>query len=133
MPKIHPIYKNIIVCKNGTIKRSDKKKIGFKINTRYAWVYVSKVGWKKVNYLVLETYNRFRKLNKVCRHLNGKSLDNRLTNLKWGTLSENALDRVKHGKQNPPPIHTPELRKKLSDFHKKFHVNRKRNKKGRFI
>ena len=35
------------------------------------------------------------------RHLNGKRQDNRLENLCWGTISENALDRSKHGRGTP--------------------------------
>lgn len=31
------------------------------------------------------------------RHLNGNKADNRLENLSWGSQSENALDRVRHG------------------------------------
>lgn len=32
-----------------------------------------------------------------CRHLDGDSSNNRLANLAWGTRSENARDRVRHG------------------------------------
>lgn len=32
-----------------------------------------------------------------CRHLDGNSLNNIVTNLKWGTKSENAQDSIRHG------------------------------------
>lgn len=35
-----------------------------------------------------------------CRHLNGDEQDNRVENLRWGTPSENARDRVRHGTHN---------------------------------
>lgn len=33
-------------------------------------------------------------------HVDGNRLDNRLTNLYWGTRSQNILDQVKHGTHN---------------------------------
>ncbi|AUR90563.1 HNH nuclease [Vibrio phage 1.162.O._10N.261.48.E3] len=32
-----------------------------------------------------------------CRHLDGDKANNAASNLKWGTILENALDRVEHG------------------------------------
>ncbi|WP_082946294.1 NUMOD4 motif-containing HNH endonuclease [Mycobacterium sp. E1747] len=50
-----------------------------------------------VHRLVLEAFvEPFRK-GMECRHLDGDPTNNRLENLRWGTQSENNLDRVKHG------------------------------------
>lgn len=35
--------------------------------------------------------------NHQARHLNGNRLDNRLENLRWGTVSENHQDAIRHG------------------------------------
>lgn len=44
----------------------------------------------------------------VSRHLNGNKLDNRLTNLRYGTDSENKLDTVLHGThRNSKKTHCP--------------------------
>jgi hypothetical protein len=32
-----------------------------------------------------------------CRHLDGNQRNNRLSNLKWGTIKENSRDRIRHG------------------------------------
>lgn len=34
---------------------------------------------------------------KECAHNNGKKVDNRLTNLRYATVAENAADRIRHG------------------------------------
>ena len=36
----------------------------------------------------------------VVRHLDGDKLNNRLSNLAWGTHEENAADKVEHGTSN---------------------------------
>lgn len=51
-----------------------------------------------VHRLVLETFVGPRPSRKQeCRHLNGNAFDNRASNLKWGTHSENTLDSIRHG------------------------------------
>lgn len=50
-----------------------------------------------VHQLVLEAFVGPCPPNHECRHLNGAHGDNRLENLAWGTRSENANDRVRHG------------------------------------
>lgn len=51
----------------------------------------------KVHILVLEAFDKPRPEGMVTRHLNGDSHDNKITNLVWGTVSENNIDRVIHG------------------------------------
>lgn len=53
-----------------------------------------------VHVLVLETFVGPRPPGLEARHLNGHGADNRLTNLAWGTSSENTHDLVRHGRHN---------------------------------
>ena len=57
------------------------------------------------HHLVLETYDCSRPDGKECRHLNGVRNDNRIENLTWGTRSENARDRYRHGRSNRGDSH----------------------------
>lgn len=47
--------------------------------------------------LLLGAFIGLRPKGAVCRHLNGKRLDNRLANLTWGTYKENTQDAIYHG------------------------------------
>lgn len=51
----------------------------------------------KIHRLVLESFVAPCPVGQETRHLNGDSQDNRVRNLKWGTSTENAYDRVLHG------------------------------------
>jgi hypothetical protein len=53
-----------------------------------------------VHALVLLAFRGPAPEGKIGRHLNGDSLDNRLSNLRYGTYIENALDTKKHGHRN---------------------------------
>lgn len=54
---------------------------------------------RPIHRLVLEAFVGSRPEGHVARHLNGKKQDNRLKNLKWGTVKENGEDAVRLGEQ----------------------------------
>lgn len=53
-----------------------------------------------VHHYVLDAFVGPRPDRHEARHLNGNPADARLANLRWGTKSENTLDRVRHGTHN---------------------------------
>ena len=55
---------------------------------------------RAVHRVVLETFVGPCPEGQECRHLDGDKHNNHLDNLKWGTRSENILDRVEHGTHN---------------------------------
>lgn len=69
-------YLQVTLCKNGIRKKH------------------------KVHKLVLISFIGPRPLGLQCRHLDGNKQNNKLTNLKWGTRSENEKDKIKHGTFN---------------------------------
>jgi hypothetical protein len=46
---------------------------------------------------VLEAFDRPRPTGLECRHLDGNPKNNNLSNLKWGTRTENQQDTIAHG------------------------------------
>lgn len=130
--KQHP-YFPVLVGVKGSVKRKDGKPIGRKISGKYELVYIPCWGWRRVHHLVLQTYDRFAREGEVTRHLDGNSLNNCFKNLQWGTQSENAKDRTKHGTQNPPPHMTEERKRKIGEANKVHCKQRVRDSKGRFI
>ena len=63
----------------------------------YYWVWLSKERKYLVHRLMLESFYRPRYPNEVCRHLDGNSKNNEISNLTWGTSKENHEDSVRHG------------------------------------
>lgn len=53
---------------------------------------------KKIHRLVLEAFVGPRPPEMQCRHLDGSRDNNDISNLRWGTQSENAQDRISHGR-----------------------------------
>lgn len=61
-----------------------------------------------VHHLVLETFVGPRQPGQEACHRNGNRLDARLSNLYWGTRTDNVLDAVRHGTHhNVKKTHAP--------------------------
>lgn len=54
--------------------------------------------WRTVHGALMEAHVGPRPEGQQVRHLNGNNQDNRLSNLVYGTHSENILDQVRHGR-----------------------------------
>jgi len=57
---------------------------------------------RKVHQMVLEAFVGAKPDGMVCRHLDGNPLNNSIGNLVWGTVRENALDRIRHQSERKP-------------------------------
>lgn len=57
-----------------------------------------------VHHLVLDAFTGPRPEGLECRHLNGNPSDNRLSNLRWGTVEENRADSVRHRTNSRPSL-----------------------------
>ena len=57
---------------------------------------------RPLHQLVLEAYVGPKPSQMCCRHLDGNPSNNKLSNLSWGTYSENWEDRKKHGNGTGP-------------------------------
>jgi hypothetical protein len=77
-----------------------------------------------IHQLVLEAFVGPRPPGLECRHLNDDSTDNRLSNLVWGTRSENLHDMVRNGK------HTMAAKTHCVNGHEYTPSNTLRNNKG---
>jgi len=65
------------------------EKVGLCAGGKYRVAYV--------HHLVLESFVGVRVKGQVTRHLDGHKTNNALSNLRWGTRQENAVDAAKHG------------------------------------
>lgn len=57
---------------------------------------------RKVSRLVLELFVGPCPEGMECRHLDGDKTNNQLSNLRWGTRSENVRDKTRHGTHPAP-------------------------------
>ena len=67
--------------------------------------------------------------HELCRHLDGNSQNNCLTNLKWGTPSENSQDTLKHRPELRQPNkgnqkYSDEVIREIREWHKEGASNR---------
>lgn len=58
---------------------------------------------RTVHSLVAPAFHGARPAGAEVRHLNGDRLDNRPSNLQWGTSKENTADAIRHGSLVIPP------------------------------
>ena len=75
------------------------------IRDGYGFVKLGRDHDLPIHHLVLETFVGPRPAEMECRHLDGCRSNNRLSNLVWGTKSENYADRRGHGTANDGERH----------------------------
>jgi len=79
-----------------------KRKVSL-YSKRYPSISLSKNKKKEsdsVHRLVLKAFVGDPPKGHECRHLDGNQMNNRLSNLEWGTPKRNQADRIKHGTSN---------------------------------
>lgn len=110
----------------GLGKRRIKNEVG---KDGYIFVRLT-VGGKrkkyKIHQLVCEAFNGKKPSSKheVC-HADGDRINNTASNLYWGTRSDNARDRVKHGRQFIPLWSDSGFREKAIAGMLKYHAEKK--------
>lgn len=72
--------------------------------------------------MVLAFYGPMPAPNMEVRHLNGKRSENNISNLAWGSKSQNALDRNAHGTAYRPNWSDPKNREKWTEAMRKAKV-----------
>ncbi len=80
-------------------KRIMGRMLALRRTRKYPSITMNKLGSQKntkVHTLVLSAFVEPRPKGKECRHLDGDPTNNHLTNLVWGTRSENMKDRNTH-------------------------------------
>ena len=89
------------VCKDGRIRNNKGKCLKqFKSYNGYYKVglYKNKKRYNQtVHVAVLEAFNSKRPEGLVCCHTDGNSINNHISNLRWGTQKENIRDSVNQG------------------------------------
>jgi hypothetical protein len=88
-----------VTSTNGSIRTTKGRILKQTLNEGYFVVSLSagqKKRLAKVHQLVLEAFKGLPPKGMICRHRNGHSTDNRLSNLRYGTHLQNQRDRRRH-------------------------------------
>lgn len=95
-----PNYPDYLISENGDVfskKRGTISKMKPRLDRVYLQVDLRNNGRRKTEYihrLVLMTFDRMPKPHEVARHFpDGNPVNNRISNLQWGTHKENSYDR----------------------------------------
>jgi hypothetical protein len=91
----HPEYE---VSEYGHLRRKGKVRKPYLQADGYLVYCLMGHKTRKVHQLVLEAFVGPKPEGGVCRHLDGNRTNNHITNLRWGTRSENSKDRWDHGR-----------------------------------
>jgi HNH endonuclease/NUMOD4 motif len=62
--------------------------------------------------LILEAFKGPCPEGMECRHKDGNPINNKISNLRWGTHKRNVRDQIKHGTLRPPPSRIGEANNK---------------------
>lgn len=87
------------LCRGRLLKPYKKKKVA-KDGGHYETLFLSKDGIARqfyVHHIVLGAFAGECGEHECARHLNDNPSDNRASNLVWGSLSENQIDRIRNG------------------------------------
>ncbi len=91
-----PGFSNYLISKEGKIwSRKALRYLNPWMQHGYLQIQLEKFT-KSVAPLLLSTFDRLPNPGEVCRHLNDVKLDNRLTNLAWGTQYDNIQDAIRN-------------------------------------
>jgi hypothetical protein len=98
----HPIYEDYYFSSNGEVMSRKNGKFRMLKGTvcgQSGYKAICVEGKKKIyiHRTVCELFNGPQPDGYQCRHLDGNNTNNKASNLKWGTPSENARDKILHG------------------------------------
>lgn len=102
----HPEHPEYWACENGDVWSRCYSRWGRLLPWRKLKAFPDAIGYlmvrldgltMKVHRVILETFVGKRPDGMHCRHLDGDMTNNQLSNLRWGTPTENKKDSISHG------------------------------------